>query len=118
MKIFKAATKLIAITICVIAIVITGCSWFDILPDSEKGAISGCVVASLNGAPIADAVVTTVPATDRRKTDGQGHFTYNNVTPGSYWVGASKEGYLSISVHVTVEAGKTATANIVLLPND
>ena len=47
-------------------------------------------------------------------TDGAGTYTIDNVPPGSYQVRASKEGYQSSSLTVTVLAGSTAVANLSL----
>ena len=83
----------------------------DVVP-VLPGSISGQVTDAGNGSPIAGAVVTD--GTRTTTTDAVGQYTLNDVPPGTYEVTASKEGYESSSLAVTVLEEATAVADFVL----
>ena len=112
-KVFKAATQFRTITVCVMAALITGCSLFD--SSTEYGAIAGYVVDSSDGTPIAGARITMIPGGGSDKTNEKGRFSISSISAGSYTVAASKQGYVNKTVHVFVEAGQTAIADMALV---
>src|SRR5581483_6913237 len=58
---------------------------------STSGSIFGRVTDGVN--PVADAVVTTLPPTQRVTSAVDGSFLYAGVTPGIYQVTATKPGF-------------------------
>jgi len=76
------------------------------------GSITGSVTDAEDGSPIAGAAVTD--GTRTATTDASGKYTIANVPAGSYEVTASKEGYHSSSLTVTVLSGSSAVANLSL----
>jgi len=76
------------------------------------GTIAGTVTDADDGSRIAGATVTD--GTRTTTTDAAGEYAIADVAPGSYEVTASKEGYESSSVMVTVLEGDTAVADLSL----
>jgi len=76
------------------------------------GAITGTVTSAKDGSPIVGATVTD--GTRTASTDATGKYTIANVPPGSYQVTASKSGYYSSALTVTVVSGGSAVANLSL----
>jgi len=76
------------------------------------GSITGSVTDVEDGSPLVGATVSD--GTRTTITDATGEYTIANVPPGSYEVTASKEGYESSLLSVTVLAGGTAVANLCL----
>ena len=76
------------------------------------GAITGSVTSARYGSAIVGAIVTD--GTRTTTTDATGKYTIANVPPGSYQVTASKSGYYSASLTVTVVSGGSAVANLSL----
>jgi protocatechuate 3,4-dioxygenase beta subunit len=76
------------------------------------GTIAGTVTDTEDGSPIVGAKVTD--GTRTTTTDSTGKYTIANVPPGTYQVTASKAGYHSSSLTVTVLSGGTAVANFSL----
>lgn len=74
------------------------------------GTIKGKVLDSI-GDPIANATITTVPATIEITTKNDGNFLIAGISPGIYNVTATNSGKTA-SANVTVEAGKTSTITI------
>ena len=83
-------------------------------PVQGAGSIGGKVTDTSSGTPIAGCTVSAGGKTTTSDSDGD--FTISNLSPTSYTVTASKSGYQDGSATVTVEAGKTVTANIALTP--
>jgi len=76
------------------------------------GGIGGQVTDADDGSAISGAQVTAGITTVM--TDAAGMYTIDNVMPGSYEVTASKEGYQTSSLTVTVVLGTTAVADLSL----
>jgi len=76
------------------------------------GSITGSVTSAKDGSATAGATVTD--GTRTTTTDGTGKYTIGNVPPGSYQVTASKAGYQTSSLTVTVLVGNNAVANFSL----
>jgi thermitase len=80
------------------------------------GSITGSVTDAKDGLPIVGATVSD--ATRTTTTDATGKYTISDVPPGTYEVVASKEGYESLSLTVSVlsgtNSGATAVANFCL----
>ncbi len=78
------------------------------------GTVAGQVLDSQSGTPIANASITTTPATNAITSDSSGSFTIPNVEESKFTVSASKAGYRKGIVNVNVQAGDTAQAIIQL----
>jgi len=76
------------------------------------GSITGSVTDAEGGSPIVGAAVSD--GTRIVLTDAAGQYTINDVSPGSYQVIASKEGYQTSSLTVNVLSATTAVANFSL----
>ncbi len=87
----------------------------------DFGAVSGMVASKSSGLGIAGATVTIAgdegnplnPA-HQVTTDGQGHYRFDNIGVGQHAIAASKTGYQSNTVTVTIAKDQTVTANIEL----
>ena len=80
----------------------------------ETGKISGTVYDAVNGSAINKALVLTTPPTSAVTTDTSGAYQIANVQSGTYHVRASKAGYDSAGVDVSVSEGNTTTADVSL----
>ena len=78
------------------------------------GIIQGKVTDAVTGNGISNAAIQTTPATSAVNTNLSGDYTINDVAVGTYSVSAVKTDYTGNSVNVSIQAGKTATANIQL----
>jgi thermitase len=76
------------------------------------GSITGAVTNAKDGSPIVGVAVSD--GTRTATTDATGKYTIANVPPGTYQVVASKEGYESSSLTVSVLSGATVLANLSL----
>jgi uncharacterized membrane protein len=76
------------------------------------GTITGLVTDAEDGSPIVGAVVTD--GTRTTTTDASGEYTIADVPPDSYEVTASKSGYESLSLTVTVLEEATVVADFAL----
>lgn len=84
--------------------------------EPTTGMIEGKVI-DMNGDGIANASVSfarRIGTSSTTTTDSKGNFSFQDVTPGDYRVTASKTGYITNYVDITVNAGQTSTCQIVL----
>ena len=88
----------------------------DPVSSVSTGTITGKVTNSTDNSPIAQASITTNPATSAVTTDANGSFILDDVTDGEITITATKSGFISGSVRVLVLKEKTIEANIVLNP--
>ncbi len=87
----------------------------DPVSGKKAGSIEGTVIDGITDLPLAKAQVTTTPPTFSVTTDTTGGYKIDNVEPGTYRVRASKFGYDSAGVSISVSEGKITTADISLL---
>ena len=81
------------------------------------GGLSGTVVDTENGAPVANASVTvsSPSQTASTSTDAAGHFVFLSLTPDTYTVSSEKSGYDSASVAgVTVFADSVQSVQVTM----
>jgi hypothetical protein len=81
-----------------------------------KGSIAGQVTDAQGGAIPGAAIKVTGPIGERTATTNeQGHFSVENLVPGSYTVRIEKSSFKAAEVsEVTVFVGKTSTTNVTL----
>ena len=81
-------------------------------PSPPPGTITGTATDAEDGSPIVGATVTEGDRTTT--TDASGGYTITDIPPGTYQVTASKSGYYSSSLTVTVVSGSQALADFSL----
>ena len=92
---------------------------FSLFPTQaqDSGAVSGVVVNSLDGTPLAGATVTVRGTTLAGQTDSTGRFELKNLPPGDQVLRISKSGFAAAVVtDVRVIPGQTTTMNGNLRP--
>jgi len=92
--------------------------WIQSHAQVERATITG-VITDKTGADVVDAtIVVTDEATNQKSTlrsDSAGAYTVNNLTPGSYSITVSKEGFSQhINRHYVVQVGQTARLDVAL----
>ncbi len=80
------------------------------------GNVEGTVIDS-TGAPIEGAIISTDPETGSFISDNEGKFKIENIAAGELSITAEKSGYVSKTISVTIEAGLTREAIIMLKKN-
>lgn len=78
------------------------------------GSVSGTVLDGRNNLPLANASVTTNPATSSYLTDAQGKFQIDNVPIGRLAITVNRTDYQQVVTNVTVTEGQTANVAVVL----
>lgn len=81
---------------------------------ADTGKINGTVYDAESGTAINKALVLTTPPTSAVTTDTAGLYQISNVQSGTYHVRASKAGYDSAGVDISVSDGNITTADISL----
>jgi outer membrane receptor protein involved in Fe transport len=83
----------------------------------ENGAVSGVVVSTWDGTPLAGVTITVRGTTLAAQTDSTGRFELKNVPPGDQVLRFSKSGYAAVVVpDVRVLLGQATTVNGNLRP--
>lgn len=82
-------------------------------PTVTTGKITGKVVDSADGLPIAGATVTSGKTSTQTGTDG--YYSFDNLSTGTYDITSSATDYTSSSQTVTVTADQTITADFALV---
>ena len=84
-------------------------------PDPEPGAVTGTVTVAGEDTPIEGATVTLANGEDHAATTaGDGSYTIDDVTAGTYTATAVAEEYVQDSREIEVEAGEMLTVNFAL----
>lgn len=68
-------------------------------------SLSGRLINSLNGAPVAGALVLLDEQPLQARSDADGNFTFENLPPGTYHVSVRAAGYSTRRTEVTAAAG-------------
>lgn len=95
---------------------LTGCEDNPVEP-LLYGKVTGTVRDARNNQPLANASITSTPATSSVVTDSQGNFELTGVPAGRLTIAASKADYRSVTVAVTVENEASTAVAIVLEKN-
>jgi OmpA-OmpF porin, OOP family len=80
-----------------------------------KGIVEGRVIEK-DGTPL-ENVLVTLSGIEEEKTNSDGYFLFNDVTPGLAIVKAYKDGYANAYQNADVICDQTSTIEIVLLPS-
>ncbi|WP_462319083.1 carboxypeptidase-like regulatory domain-containing protein [Marinilabilia sp.] len=91
---------------------LSGCE--DKIESSLSGTLTGRILDQENLMPLEEIRVSTNPYSEIVETDSMGRFTINDIKTGEYNVIASKSGYKSESVTVTVFFNETTDVELVL----
>ena len=78
------------------------------------GSLDGIVTDGRNNAPLANAVISTNPATSSFTTDANGRFTLSNLAIGKYAISVRRTDYTAQTVNVTVTEGTPTPVAIIL----
>jgi protocatechuate 3,4-dioxygenase beta subunit len=100
------------------SMIFISCKKEDTTEPETHGTISGVISEYATDSLIYKATVFTNPATSYVTTDESGKYKISNVEPGEYTVTAAKTGYDTLTVGVTVIAGKTTVADFILHKRD
>src|SRR5262249_17035797 len=93
---------------------------FALAPDTAAttGTITGVVRSTASGnPPVAGATISVAGTSLSTTSGGDGSYTLANVPAGAQRLNASKTGFRTATVSVTVTAGQTVTQDISLAPN-
>ncbi|MCK4260055.1 MAG: DUF2012 domain-containing protein [Halanaerobiales bacterium] len=102
------------ISVFVILLVISGCSSIpQFLP---SGDLTGTVTNKVDSMPIIGALVEIKDSSYTAQTNSNGNFTFKDLTPGSYTVIVTKEGYENTTEIVSVRADDITSVSIKLQP--
>ncbi|NOX16797.1 MAG: PEGA domain-containing protein, partial [Chlorobi bacterium] len=114
----KAGYDTVNISVVIQAGQITEADFFltevDTSTPPTTGMIEGTVRDAQTGALVSGVVLSTDPTTDVVTTSADGSFSFEKITPGEYTISATKTGYQNANASVTVTAGNTTRADIVL----
>ena len=80
------------------------------------GTLSGRLLNSLSGDPIAGATVVLEELRREAKSDRAGGFSFDNVPPGTYHVSVRSEGYSSRRTEVSLAAASAAPVDVSVDP--
>lgn len=81
---------------------------------STTGSIKGVISDAETSLPVNAVNVTTRPPTSAVTTDTAGTYSISNVSPEIYSISAEKLGYYTDSVRISVTAGYTTIADIII----
>jgi hypothetical protein len=86
----------------------------------ENGRITG-LIKNVSGSPLRDAVIRIVQEVNRgqalsiARTDSRGFFKSINLTPGTYYLQISRQGYQPVTTtKFVIDSGRTTSLDIVL----
>lgn len=80
-------------------------------PSADEFSLRGTVTDITTGAPLANVELTLQELQQTTFTDTEGRYIFGLQPPGNYVLQASKEGYATREVPVTIAPGAIATAN-------
>jgi len=83
----------------------------------SPGSVSGNVIATNTGLPIAGAIIEITfddQVIKSTQTDASGNYTFSNLFPATYDVIAHAEGFQSQEIAVVVQSNQTSTVNFSL----
>lgn len=86
----------------------------DIQDEVTVGKISGVVLDKTTGEPVATVSAVLSPGGNSTVTGSDGSFEFVDLSPGEYTVNINKEGYKDNNKVVTVVAGQTTQAHLLI----
>lgn len=108
---FRLAALLLA------ACTLTACKEATLGPE-VTGSVEGRVFDLETNAPLGGVSITTSPPSGAFVTDTEGIFRIEDLPAGNYTITASRRGYRTNTVTVSVREGRTTPANIFLRPDE
>jgi TolB protein len=100
--------------ICCLSLGLLSACQEDLVEPAYYGSVTGTVLDARTNLPLANATVTTSPATSSYLTNAQGKFQIDNVPAGRLAITATKADYQQVVTNVTVYDSKAADVSIVL----
>ena len=101
------------LTLAALLAMAVGCKDVAVEPQ-DPGRIEGVVKQFETDEPVQGALITTHPATNSVGSENDGRFVLEPVSPDTYRVEASKPGYVSKSVGVSLSEGQDVRAVILM----
>lgn len=103
--------------LCWWALLGTLCLWLsaceeNTIEPTRYGALNGIVRDSRSNLPLANAVITTNPATSSFTTDNEGRFALPNLAAGQYALSVRKTDYKTETLNVQVAEGPATTVDV------
>ena len=110
--------SLVVLVLAIAALgLLTGCDDETVGPQT-RGAIDGQVLDARTEEPVARANITTSPPSQSVLTDDNGEFVLDDIPTGNYTIEADKSQFEPGATTVSVEAGDTTRATILLERTD
>ncbi|GAB2794508.1 TolB protein [Hymenobacter luteus] len=106
-------TKLSVLVAFVLCLCLWSCEETTIEP-TQNGSLTGTVTDSRDNSPIANAVITTTPATSSITTNAQGQFQLAGLVVGKYTLNVKKADYKTEAVNVQVNLSTATDVKVVL----
>lgn len=99
--------------LAMLLVLCNACKEDTITPD-VFGSLSGQVLVDGTNTPIANAIISTSPATSQVQTDAQGKFKFDSIKTGTYTVRAETSDYVSGVETVTISEGLESSVIILM----
>ena len=77
--------------------------------------VSGSVTSKTNNNALSGASIVTIPSSKSTTTDDNGNYELKDISPGTYTVKATKQGFNDATTSVIVEEGKTSRGDIQMM---
>lgn len=106
-------TQIRAAVWCMVCVCMWACEDTTVEP-VQYGNLTGTVLDSRDNAPVANAVITTTPATSSFTTDAQGKFEVRDIVIGKYTLSVRKTEFKTEAVNVQVNLSSTTDVRVVL----
>ena len=100
---------------CFTTLVFIGLACESPVEAPTTGRIEGTVTELGAGTRLGDVTVTTTPTTGTARTDSNGRYVFESISPGTYTLGAFRAAFLPAEVSVTVKAGQTSYGDLALV---
>jgi hypothetical protein len=111
----RSATSTLSLVLLLggLTLALSGCKEATLGPELT-GTIEGRVLDLVTGQPLAGAGITTAPPSGALVTDADGSFVIEDLPAGNYTITASRNGYRTNTVTVSVREGRTTPAVLFL----
>ncbi len=109
--------KIILYVLIFFSCLMLSCKKYDSTPTEPKnkyGNVLGTAIDSVNNSPIIGAYISTDPESKSTNTDSLGKFQLSDIQTGNYLLKLNKTNYLSYSIPISVNEGKTTSVELKL----